>query len=275
MPALSIIIVNWNTGPLLHNCLQALEPDVHPDYEIIIIDNASADDSARAARQSFPRLRLIENRENLGFARANNQGMAEARGRYLLLLNPDTLVPPTALPALLDFMAQHQTAGACAPRLRLPDGAAQPYSFGQDPRPAYLLRRALAQKVLRRPLHDWQTTRTQRQDWVSGACLLLRRAAIAQVGGLDENIFLYFEDNDLCLRLRQAGWQVWYHPQVAITHIGGQSAQHNPAAAAAYRHSLRYFYRKHYGPAANLFLRLALSLYARLSPATRHLPPAT
>lgn len=104
MPALSIIIVNWNTGPLLHNCLQALEPDVHPDYEIIIIDNASADDSARAARQSFPRLRLIENRENLGFARANNQGMAEARGRYLLLLNPDTLVPPTALPALLDFM---------------------------------------------------------------------------------------------------------------------------------------------------------------------------
>jgi hypothetical protein len=217
------------------------------------------------ARAEFPAARLIANRANVGFARANNQGIRASQGRYVLLLNSDTVVPPGALAALVAFMDAHPAVGAVGPRLLRPDGAPQPYAFGGDPTIGYLLRRGINRLLFRRPLHDWATDAIQPVDWVSGACLLARRAAIEQAGLLDEAIFMYFEDNDWCLRIRQAGWQVIYNPRVAITHIGGQSLAQNPAARKAYRASLRHFYAKHYGPAASLLLRLLLPLYARLA----------
>ncbi len=281
-PDLSVIIVSWNVAALLRDCLRSVVRSQAPGVrsqesgeliadscfltsEIIVVDNASADGSAAMVRVEFPAVRLIVNAENLGFARGNNQGIRVSGGRYVVLLNSDTIVPSGALATLVAFMDAHPTAGAVGPRLLRPDGTPQPYAFGGDPTLRYLLARGVNRLIFRRPLHDWVTDAVQEVDWVSGACLMVRRAAMDQVGLLDENIFMYFEDNDWCLRIRQAGWRVVFNPHVAITHIGGQSLAQNPAARRAYRDSLRYFYAKHYGPTAGLLLRLLLPFYARLT----------
>ncbi len=283
-PVLSVIIVTWNVRDLLRECLRSVVGSQEPGArsqestdgrlppapcsltpEIIVVDNASRDGSADMVRTEFPGVRLIANAENLGFARANNQGIRASQGRYVVLLNSDTLVPPGALAALVAFMDAHPDAGAVGPRLLRPDGTAQPYAFGGDPTPRYLLARGVNRLIFRRPLHDWATDAVQQVDWVSGACLMVRREAMDQAGLLDENIFMYFEDNDWCLRIRGAGWKVYYNPQAAITHIGGQSLAQNPAARRAYGESLQYFYAKHYGPRALALLKLCLPLYRLLS----------
>ena len=261
-PDLSVVIVNWNTEALLQACVQSLFRSPPPGaLEVTVVDNASSDNSVASLRRSWPAVHLIENTRNVGFARANNQGIAVSRGRYILLLNSDTLVPPNALRQLADFMDEHPEAGAVGPRLIRPDGCPQPFAFGGDPTPLYLLRRGLSLLLLRRPLHDWNTNLVQSVDWVSGACLWLRRQALEQAGPLDEAIFMYFEDNDLCLRLRQCGWKIYYNPQVSIAHLGSQSLKQNLAAQKAYDASLKHFYRKHYGLPGQLWLRAGLPLY--------------
>jgi hypothetical protein len=182
--------------------------------------------------------------------------MSVARGRHLALLNSDTLPARGSLSTMVEFMDAHPRAGASSPRLVRPDGTAQPYAYGDDPSPLYLLRRSLAHRS-GGYLHDWTVGHPLRVGWVSGACVVVRREVIDQVGGLDEAIFMYFEDNDWCRRMRASGWEVWYAPQAEITHIGGASLNQNPAARAAYYQSLAYFYRKHYG-------RLAGAVMSRL-----------
>jgi GT2 family glycosyltransferase len=258
---LSIIIVNWNTGDLLRDCLRSLLDDPQPGYEVIVVDNGSSDGSACMVQREFPGVQLIENAHNDGFARANNLGIHASRGRYVLLLNSDTRIPAGAVPRLIDFMEQHQEAGACGPRLVRADGTPQSHGFGNDPALSYLLRRAASQLLLRRPLHDWATSATSMVDWVSGACLLARRTAIEQAGLLDERFFMYFEDNEWCLRIRKAGWSVYYYPEVEIVHLGGQSLARNPEAQQAYYQSLAYFYAKHYSRPAQWLLKALLMGY--------------
>ena len=206
---LTIIIVSYNVRELLRACLSSLpaalaspapSSDTPPasrftdhsslitHHETIVIDNASTDGSADMAANDFPGVRLIRNAANLGFGRANNQGIALAQGRYILLLNSDTVLPPGALVRLLDFMETHPQAGACSPRLLLPDGRAQPYAFGSDPSLGYLLRRGVNRLIFKRALHDWTTAVSQPVDWVSGACLLLRREALAAGGRLRRSL---------------------------------------------------------------------------------------
>jgi N-acetylglucosaminyl-diphospho-decaprenol L-rhamnosyltransferase len=261
---LCIIIVNWNTADLLQDCLESLRAGEVRLDEVWVVDNASTDDSVARVAQRFPAVHLIRNSANVGFAGANNQGIAASTGEYVLLLNSDTLVPPGTVASLVRFMSEHSRVGACGPRLLRPDGTPQPYAYGGDPTLAYLLRRGLGRLLLGRSLHDWTTDRMLEVDWVSGACLLLRRAALEQVGLLDGQFFMYFEDNDLCLRLRRAGWLIYYAPGSAITHLGGQSLRRNPPAQAAYQNSLRYFYAKHYGPAERVLLNAGLAIYNRL-----------
>ncbi len=285
-PALSVIVVTWNLRDLLRDCLRSvvgttIGRDDHrsggrgqeaasnaliPDpcslpLEVIVVDNASADGSAEMVRREFPGVRVIVNGENLGFARANNQGIRASHGRYVLLLNNDTIAPPAALGGLVAFMETHLEAGAVGPRLLQPDGMPQPYAFGSDPTLAYLARRGLNRLLFRRYVHDWSTDALQEVDWVAGTCLLVRREASDRAGLLDEHIFMYFEDSDWCLRIRKAGWKVYYTPQVEITHLGGQSAIKNLTARRAYYESLQYFYRKHYGPLALGVLKACLPLY--------------
>jgi hypothetical protein len=262
---LSIIIVSWNTRELLRGCLRSLDAATGPlTHEIIVVDNASSDGSADLVKRDFPLVHLIENVSNTGFACANNQGIQASSGRCVVLLNSDTVVPQDAFARLAQFMDAHPDAGACSPRLVQLDGRPQAFAFGGDPAPGCLMRRAVNAALFHRPLHDWGTERTLEVDWVSGACLFARRQAIDQAGLLDEAMFMYFEDNDWCLRMRRCGWKIYYHPQVSITHLGGQSLKQNPDAQRAYYESLRTFYRKHYGWLARAWLKVFLPIYASL-----------
>lgn len=261
---LSVVIVNWNTCDLLRNCLHSLHRGQELACEVIVVDNGSSDDSVAMIRTEFPEVRLIANAENRGFAVANNQGIRVSAGEYIMLLNSDTIVKPGALRGLVYFLDEHPQAGAVGPRLVRPDGTAQPYAFGGDPTLTYLLTRGLNQLLFRRYLHNWATDATQEVDWVSGACLVVRRRAIDQVGLLDENIFMYFEDNDWCLRIRKGGWKVYLYPEVEVIHLGGCSLSQNPAARAAYGRSLLYFYRKHYSKPARWLVHGLLPVYQRI-----------
>jgi GT2 family glycosyltransferase len=264
-PALSVIVVSWNVRDLLRDCLLALPAATAGLVaEVIVVDNASDDGSAEMVEAAFPRVMLLRNDANVGFARANNRGMAAARGRHLVLLNSDTVAHPNSITDMVRFLDERPRAGAASPRLLRPDGTPQPYAFGDDPTPRYLLRRALAHKR-RRHLHDWDAGEPIEAGWVSGACLVARREAVEQVGGLDERIFMYFEDNDWCRRMRLRGWEVWYNPRAEITHIGGAGLNQNPRARAAYYESLAYFYRKHYGPIAGAIMRLLVGVRNQVS----------
>jgi GT2 family glycosyltransferase len=265
-PTLLILIVSWNTRDLLRDCLRSLEPAAHPEWDVLVVDNASTDDSVAMVRREFPTVRLLENAVNAGYARANNQGLRASVAPWALLLNSDTRATPGAIQGLIAFLGAHPEAGAVSPRLLRADGTPQPFAFGGDPTLSYLLWRGALRVTARRYLHDWATTQTQSVDWISGACLLVRRTAFEQVGLLDEGFFMYFEDNDWCLRLRRAGWKCYYHPAQSIVHLGGQSLARNPQAQRSYEASLRYFYRKHYGRVAELALRMLLPLYSRMRP---------
>lgn len=267
---LSVIVVSWNTAALLRDCLTSLQfAAPRHRLEVIVVDNGSTDDSASIVRHDFPQTRLIQNATNAGFARANNQGIDASRGRYVLLLNSDTFVPPHTFDELIDFMDGSPSVGLCGPRLTRPDGQTQAYGFGGDPTLRYLLRRGVYRLILKRPLHDWETREVQDVDWVSGACVIARREAIGLAGKLDEGIFMYFEDIDWCLRTRRAGRRVVYNPHISIVHVGGQSLRQNPEARQAYYQSLEYFYTKHYTVAARFLLRCCLIPY-RLIVQFRH-----
>jgi GT2 family glycosyltransferase len=263
---LSVIVVTWNVRELARDCLTALPAATAGiSSEVIVVDNASADGSADMIAGEFPRVTLLRNDANVGFARANNRGIEVARGRFLTLLNSDTVPPPGSLSAMVAFMDAHGRAGAASPRLVRPDGSPQPYAYGDDPSPVYLLRRAFAQ-ARGSFLHDWGVREPVRTQWVSGACLVARREAVEQIGGLDERIFMYFEDNDWCRRMRLAGWEIWYNPRAEVVHIGGASLNQNPRARAAYYESLAYFYRKHYGRVAGAGMGTVVRLRNQVSP---------
>jgi len=263
---ISIVIVNWNTRELLRKCLTSVvvHAPSNAAVEVIVIDNGSQDGSVAMVEQEFPAVRKILNSQNVGFSKANNQGILSSKSTYILLLNSDALLLKNSLDDFLSFMNQHTDVAACGPHLIRPDGSVQPFLFGDDPAPGYLLRRAFNRLLLHQPLHNWNTTQTIEVDWVSGACLFVRRQAVNSVGLLDENIFMYFEDNDWCLRMRKKGWKVFYNPEITVLHVGGQSLIKNHEAQKAYYRSLVYFYRKHYSFFSFFLLRIVLNLYRHI-----------
>ena len=265
---LSIVIISWNTRDLLAACLTSLRtypPD--GDHEIVVVDNASRDDSTAMVRRDFPHVHLLENPTNVGFAAANNQALALCRGRYVLLLNSDTEVTPGTLSALVSFMEQHPQAGVVAPTLVNPDGSFQA-SYARFPTfvSEFLLITRLA-RWLSGPYAPSPRPRINEPshpvDWVAGAALLVRRAAIDQVGGLDAGYFMYSEETDWCWRLWRHNWQVWYLPAVKVIHHGGASSRQRGAASYAqlYASKVRFFERA-YGPAAAGRLRTLFRLVA-------------
>jgi N-acetylglucosaminyl-diphospho-decaprenol L-rhamnosyltransferase len=257
---LSIVIVSYNTREILLNCLASIA-HCTGQSEVVVVDNGSSDGSVDAVRGKFPNVRTIQNPANQGYARASMLGFRATTGRYVLFLNSDTIVPVEALRRLVSFMEERPGVAACGPKLTKMEGTAQAFAFGRDPTLSYLLARAFAKLGLRRPLHDWETTEIQPVDWISGACLLIRRTALDQVAGFDEHIFMYFEDNDLCLRLRRAGWQVVYNPQVTIIHTMGGSPTNHALRSKYYYESLLYFYSKHYSLLERSALRMMLPFY--------------
>lgn len=226
---LSIVIINWNTRDLLAGCLRSIYETANDlAFEVFVVDNASADGSAAMVRERFPQVHLIENRENVGFARANNQAIQQATGRYVLLLNSDTEVKSGALAALLNFMEAHPQAGAAGPYLLNADGSLQPSCYPMLTPWREFWRLLFLAPLARRaayPMGRWDAHIPREVEVLKGACLLLRRAALEQVGLLDERYFIYTEEVDLCYRLARTGWKLYWVPQARVTHYGEGSTR--------------------------------------------------
>ena len=225
---ISVAIVSYNTRDLLRECLRSLQ--AHSDeanLEIIVIDNASRDDSAQMVQQEFPAVKLIQSAHNSGYGAANNRALENARGEYVWILNSDTTVESGALSVMLDWMREHPRCGAIGTRLILADGATQnSYHFDLSWH-AVFAEQFYLDKLLpsqRYTVSDWKRG-ARAVPYLCGASLLVRRAAWHQLGGFDESYFMYFEDIDLCARLRQAGWELWYLPEANVHHHLGASSE--------------------------------------------------
>ncbi|NOZ06034.1 MAG: glycosyltransferase family 2 protein [Chloroflexi bacterium] len=265
-PDLSVIIVSWNVRDLLSRCLRTLFAGGESDslrLDVIVIDNDSQDDTATHTSTQFPQVRLLVNEDNPGFATANNQGLALARGRYCLLLNPDTEIVDDALGRMVAYMDSHPQVGVLGPQLRYPDGRLQPSRRRFPTLATALLESTPLQQLLpdNRVLRhyyveDQPADVTQEVDWLVGASLLVRRQVVEAVGGLDEGYFMYFEELDWCRRIREAGWKVVYFPEAVVKHHEGQSSsQVVPLRHIRFQSSkVRYFTKVH-GRASGEFLR--------------------
>lgn len=269
---LSIIVVNWNVRARLAECLASIERQAGElSMETWVVDNGSTDGSAELVERRFPWVKLLVNEENRGYARANNQALRRAQGRYLLLLNPDAVILDDALAAMLDFMDRHPEAGAVGCRLLNSDGSLQTSSYSFPTlltilASTYQLKRLLPLEPLRRSFlgrvlggrfgHLSRHERVRSVDFVTGACMMVRREAVEQVGLLDENFFLYAEEIDWCRRMKRAGWKIYFTPQAQAIHYLGQSSRQLGEALALLYRSRCYYFRKHHGRLALFLLRL-------------------
>jgi len=270
MTHLSIVIVTYNSTDQIHACLAALAR--HPPglrHEILVVDNASPDGTGAAVRQRSPGIRVIDAGANVGFARATNLGIRHSSGDLILLLNPDTEVPAGAIDTLAAVLESDADAAVVGPRLVDAQGRAE-LSFGAMPGPfAELRQKALVRGNQRgvpviRGYVDRLTRQPRVVDWVSGACLLVRRADAEAVGLLDERFFMYAEDVDFCAAIRARGRKVLFTPAAEVVHVRGQSVASAPAATeAAYRRSQLAFYAKHH-PRWTPLLRAYLKFRGRL-----------
>jgi GT2 family glycosyltransferase len=253
---LSVVIVNFNTADLLRSCLESVFASSGPSsYEVIVVDNGSSDDSVSMVRQEFPRARLIANEANCGYACANNIGLCEARGRYMLLLNPDTVLPQDALARMLDFMGEHPDAGVSGPKLILADGSLDLACRRSFPTVEVAFYRliGLSRRYPKHPRYNrynlghLDPDQVAEVDSVVGAFMLMRRQALTEAGLLDERFFMYAEDIDLCYRIKvNHGWKVYYNPQVEVTHFKSRATVRRwiPMTVYFYR-AMWLFHRKH------------------------------
>jgi len=269
---LSIVIVSWNVKDLLRVCLQStlrateLSGGGAITYEVIVIDNASADGSVDMIRQDFPSVRVMANDENVGFTRGNNQGIVASDGRYILLLNPDTEVLGTAFDEMVGYMERYPEVGAVGPTLLYADGGMQS-SRRRFPN----LRTAFVESTFVQPwftdsdilkryyVLDRGDDEMQEVDWVVGACLMMRRDAVEDVGLLDERFFMYSEELDWCYRAKQKGWKIVYLPTAKVVHHEGRSSEQVlPVRHVYFQRSKVQFFEKHHGRLQGEVLRTYL-----------------
>jgi len=253
---LSIIIVSWNVKTDLVNCLNSLQENPYAgNFEVIVVDNNSSDDTVKTVKSNFPDVVVIDNDKNLGFATGNNKGFEVAKGQYILLLNPDTIVHSDALDTLITFMDDNPSVGACGPRLLNGDGTVQ-----ESVRRFPTFRASLYRHTILRFLGIFKK---QYREWIMkdfsydcqaevcqlmGAALLTRKSVIDQVGTMDEIFFMYYEEVDLCYRIKNAGWSIVFTPESEITHLGGRSAEQVPAGKRIMMlMSLLMYFRKNRG----------------------------
>lgn len=262
---LFIIVVNWNTAETLVECLRSVKQSTRSlAYNVCVVDNGSTDGSAEAVSKYFPEVFLILNKTNFGFAKANNQGLSIANSRYVMLLNSDTVVPNGALDSMVAFADGFgERLGVLAPKLLGEDGKIQ-NSIAPFPSltKSLITRFPFSKHILSRRISDHYLIRSElcnnpcEVDYASGACLLVNKQVIDQVGGLDENYFMYGEEIDWCYSIRKAGWLVIYNPEIKIIHLGNQSGKSKwgNSGFAARKYAERMFYRKFYGGlAAKIF----------------------
>ncbi len=253
---LSVIIISWNVRQELLDCLHSIQenPPSH-SYEIIVVDNASTDGTTDAVKGVFPDVELVINKDNRGFAAANNVGIQKSRGQYILFLNPDTIVHPQSLDTLVKFMDENEDVGACGAKLLNLDGSLQD-SVRCIPSFRSALHRHTAFKYIgifkgnykKWAMKEHDCSKQMDVDQVMGAALMTRKSVIEQVGPMDEEFFMYYEEVDLCYRIKKAGWRIVYVPESEVTHLGGRSAGQIPAGKRIMAMtSLLIFFKKHRG----------------------------
>ncbi len=279
---LAVVIVNWNVSALLRRCLESLEKSRGISFtssparyqgDVTVVDNASTDDSVEMVRSLFPWVRLIASEVNLGFSRANNlvlkSRMMEDPPAFFLLLNPDTEVAPDALYLMLDFMAAHPEVGILGPKLLNPDGTIQPSRRRFPTLLTAFLESNLIQwrlwkdnPVLRRYyMADRPDDEIQEVDWLTGACLMVRREAVEAAGFLDEDFFMYSEELDWCRRIKSLGFKVVYFPLATVIHHSAQSSEQvKPLQHIRFQRSKIRYFHKYFGPFWALLLHIFLVL---------------
>lgn len=275
---LTVIIVNWNTKDLLISCIKSIFGQGELEVEVIVVDNGSTDGSVEAVSAMFgERVFIIKNTENAGFAKANNRGIKKANGRFVLLLNSDTVVKKGTLSGMVSWMDRNPSFGVSTCQLLNSDGSIQEtggyfptigrvfgWMFFLDDLPIKLFK----------PIHphapgfytkDAFYTSEHEMDWVTGAFFLIRREVFENVGYLDENFFMYAEEMEYCFRIKKAGFKIGYVPSVSIIHFGKKSSTTGSSGAILGEYKgLKYFYSKHYAPVNLLILRLLLKAGAAL-----------
>jgi len=278
---LTVSIVNHNTKDLLENCLNSVYQKTKKiKSEVIVVDNGSSDGSIEMIRRKFPQVKLIENNENVGFSKATNRGIEMSTSRYVLLLNSDTILLDS-LNEVLIYADNNPQVGAIGCKLIYPDGPIQPSASRFITLEDEILRTFRMGQYGKRPeLRDFMIKYLGRLlgesvntylltcegkcdicqvDWVSGACLLVRRRVIDEIGLLDENFFAYYEDIDWCRRMRRAGWKIVYYPAVKVVHLTGESTQQSEKSniyhSLIHYRSKFYYHKKYEGELAVIILK--------------------
>jgi GT2 family glycosyltransferase len=261
---LSIILVEWNTSDLLKQTLESVYKETAGfDFEVIVIDNHSADDSVEMVRKYFPRVKLVANNDNRGFAKANNQGMAMAVGEYIMLLNTDVIVQGNAINKLVDYLGSHSDVMMVGPRLLNTDGTFQPACRRNLPNPvnSFLHLFGLAKVFKNSKLaNEYKQTNadpeaTAPTQALSGAAMMFRRKVYEEIGGLDETFFMYGEDLDFCKRIFDNGWKTVYVSEAKITHIGGASSKKRRTKSLVnFYEAMWLYYKKHFYKQYNLLI---------------------
>ena len=254
-PDLSVCIVTYHAKDLLRDCLRSLCENTALGFEVIVVDNGSADGVGQMLQQEYPGTKFLANDSNLGYTVPMNQALRQAKGRCLLQLNPDTLILPQALDRLVEFLDTHPEAGICGPKVLNRDRSLQKPCRRGESTPWAVLTYFLGLSALfpksklfgQYLMNYMDEDQTHLVSGVSGSCMLIRRAVIDQIGYLDERFFAYQEDADFCYRARQSGWKVYYAPVAQIVHFGGFGGSRIQPYRSIYEWHKSYFlyYRKH------------------------------
>src|SRR5690349_19610094 len=254
--SISVVIVSYNSRELLRDCLLRIEAE--PREQVIVVDNSSSDGSVEMMKGDFPWVKLILNPKNNGYGAAANLAMEVCSSKYVLLLNSDTLVETGTVELLTDYLDQHPQVAIAGPQLVNADGTPQ-LSYFEFPTPLQiLLKETSLSRFVRRssPISNGSPA----VPWVLGAALAIRRVAFDAVGGFDQSFFMYFEEVDLCYRLKQAGWQTHFVPGASVIHVGAASTKrHRAAMLKQFFESLSHFYRKHYSNREKIELKFVLT----------------
>lgn len=264
---LSVIIVNYQTGELLLNCIKSIyENNTIPTLQIIIVDNNSSDESISLVRKHFNGIKFILNDQNLGFAKANNQGLQVAQGEFILLLNPDTLILPQTLERSVEFLKNTSDAGVVGCKILNPDGSLQPSCKSFPGLWNHLFESTFLYKLFPKNrlfgkfyMTNFDYAEVKEVDMVIGAFLMTRKKYLEEICGLDERFFIYSEETDLCYRIRKTGRQVYFIPQAQIIHWSGKSTSQDPIEMFQQDHKSRYlFMKKHYKLTTVIFSELII-----------------
>ena len=274
----SVVIVSYNVANYLSECLSSFKRETTCEYEIIVIDNNSDDKSVEVVKTNHPDAQIIQNDTNVGFARANNMGFKLADGRYLFMLNPDTVLLNGTVDKLVQFMDESPEIGVCGPKVLNPDLTIQ-YTCHHFPSLSITLTNYLQLQRFfpknkffgREHMTYWNYDEIKEIDWITGCSLMIRKKAMDDVGYLDENYFMYSEECDLSYRMKQNNWQTVFFPDSALIHYGGQSSSnqqnqnvHAKTITNYLFNSKYYFFLKHYGRGQEFLLRVLDLMYYSL-----------